>query len=250
MWEMFKWFMVEVVSDYVPGSGQRKIRRLRKLQVATSEAIEKEINRLREMAEDGTDGRRAPTTPRSKSTARDEGVGAMPQPSSSMSRRNQRSNVEEQQDPILRPSTTFESMTASSSQSYQPRLRSPSPRGRLPMPRASPGSQSSGTEFVDSEQEIIRVCTDTCALMTCEHLKEGLRSEGLAVSGLKGDQAHRLGLRLAQLVALPTGPTVKQLRYVLWLWRAKDLAYKHVLRYHDIVDRTRISSLIHMLKMR
>eukprot|EP00439_Symbiodinium_sp_Y106_P075260 s873_g14.t2 len=77
VWEMFKWFMVEVVSDYVPGSGQRKIRRLRKLQVATSEAIEKEINRLREMAEDGTDGRRAPTTPRSKSTARDEGANPM-----------------------------------------------------------------------------------------------------------------------------------------------------------------------------
>ena len=31
--------------------------------------------------------------------------------------------------------------------------------------------------------------------MTCESLKEGLRVEGLPVSGLKDDQVHRLGGR-------------------------------------------------------
>eukprot|EP00439_Symbiodinium_sp_Y106_P026580 s3624_g3.t1 len=221
VWEMLKWFMVEVVSDYVPGSSQRKIRRLRKLQVATSEAIEKEITRLREMTEDGLDRRRTSETPRRRDTARSEDLATESQPSSSTLRAGRGAGKDDVQQPSI--------------------------------PRSSPMSEhltASSTELVDSEQEIVRVCVDTCALMTCEHLKEGLRSEGLAVSGLKGDQTQRLGSRLAQLVALPTGPTVKQLRYVLWLWRAKDLAYKHVLRYHEIVDRIRISSLIHMLKMR
>ena len=251
VWEMLKWFMVEIVSDYVPGSSQRKIRRLRKLQVATSEAIEKEITRLREMTEDGLDRRRTSETPRRRDTTRSEDLATESQPSSSTLRAGRGAGKDDVQQPsIPRSSPMSEHLTASSSHHYRRPVRSPSPTRRSPVPRASPESQSSGAELVDSEQEIVRVCVDTCALMTCEHLKEGLRSEGLAVSGLKGDQTQRLGSRLAQLVALPTGPTVKQLRYVLWLWRAKDLAYKHVLRYHEIVDRTRISSLIHMLKMR
>ena len=85
-------------------------------------------------------------------------------------------------------------------------------------------------------------------IMTCEGLKEGLRTEGLQVSGLKTDQAARLGARLAQLSLLPTGPTVKQMRYILWLWRTKDLSGRYTVRYCEICDRRRISSLIHTWK--
>ena len=86
--------------------------------------------------------------------------------------------------------------------------------------------------------------------MTVESIKKGLRTEGLRVSATKDDVARRLGERLAQLVVMPTGPTVKQLKYVLWLWRSRDLSYKHVLKYCEVVDRTRISALIHALKNR
>ena len=84
--------------------------------------------------------------------------------------------------------------------------------------------------------------------MTVESLREGLRTEGLPVSGVKQDLAKRLGGRLNEITSMPTGPAVKQLKYVLWLYRHRDLGWKHVLRYHEIVDRNRISALIHMLK--
>ena len=86
--------------------------------------------------------------------------------------------------------------------------------------------------------------------MTCEHLREGLRTEGLMTSGLKEDLTRRLGSRLADVMRLPSGPTCKQLKYVLWLYRTRDLSYKHTLRYYEIVDRGRVSALIHMLKSR
>ena len=80
--------------------------------------------------------------------------------------------------------------------------------------------------------------------MTVDNIKEGLRTEGLRVTGTKDDLARRLGERLAQLVVTTTGPTVKQLKYVLWLWNSKGLSYKRTLKYYEIVARTRISSLI------
>ena len=80
--------------------------------------------------------------------------------------------------------------------------------------------------------------------MTGESLREGLRTEGLPVSGLKDDQARRLGGRLAELVLADQGPTARQLRFVLWLWREKDMSGRHMLRYHEVCDRTRISALI------
>ena len=86
--------------------------------------------------------------------------------------------------------------------------------------------------------------------MTCEHLREGLRTEGLATSGVKDDLTRRLGGRLSDVMKLPTGPTIKQLKYILWLYRARDLSYKHTLRYCEIVDRSRISALIDALKHR
>ena len=128
--------------------------------------------------------------------------------------------------------------------------RTPSPRRTGNVPVASPGARSSNDEWFEVPEEALRVCVDVCNLMTCEHLKEGLRTEGLPTSGLKEDLNRRLGERLSTLMKSTSGPTIRQLRYVLWLWRSRDLSYKHSLRYHEIVDRNRISALIHFLKER
>ena len=71
------------------------------------------------------------------------------------------------------------------------------------------------------------------------------------MSGVKDDLARRLGDRLAkyaQLISLPSGPMCRQLRYILWLYRARDLAWKHSLKYCEINDRNRVKELIHLLK--
>ena len=54
------------------------------------------------------------------------------------------------------------------------------------MPLSSPGASSS-RDVIEIPGEALRVCVDTCALMTCEHLREGLRTEGLMTSGVKED---------------------------------------------------------------
>eukprot|EP00439_Symbiodinium_sp_Y106_P029222 s9476_g3.t1 len=57
-------------------------------------------------------------------------------------------------------------------------------------------------------------------------------------------ELERLRGRLAELVLADQGPTVRQLRFVLWLWREKDMSGRHILRYYEVCDRTRISALI------
>ncbi|CAE7838982.1 unnamed protein product [Symbiodinium sp. CCMP2592] len=99
--------------------------------------------------------------------------------------------------------------------------------------------ESSGTT-----RNTIHEYVDVCHLMTQENLREGLRTEGLPVSGLKDDQARQLGARLLERGSLPSGPTVKQRKYALWLWRVKDLQGRHLLRYRDFNARTRVSALI------
>ena len=126
------------------------------------------------------------------------------------------------------------------------RVRTPSPRTNPSMPVASPGSMSSNDQ--GDYAEVTRVAKDLCMIMTCEALREGLRTEGLQVSGLKTDQAARLGSRLAELSLLPSGATLRQMKYVLWLWRSKDMSGKYAVRYCELNDRRRISALIHAWK--
>ncbi|CAE7296758.1 RE1, partial [Symbiodinium microadriaticum] len=80
---------------------------------------------------------------------------------------------------------------------------------------------------------------DTLMLMRVEELKSALRLEGMLVSGLKNDLAERL---LPRLVG--TDVTNKQLKYVLFLWRAKALEYKCILRWEDINNKYRVSAWI------
>ncbi|CAE7925957.1 unnamed protein product, partial [Symbiodinium sp. KB8] len=51
-------------------------------------------------------------------------------------------------------------------------------------------------------------------------------------------------------IAVPTHVVTRgrQMRYILWLYRHRDLEWKHTLRYCEIVDRVRVSALIHTLK--
>ena len=48
IWEGLRWVLIEAVTSWTPGASQRKLRRLRKLQKATAEAIEQELERLQE----------------------------------------------------------------------------------------------------------------------------------------------------------------------------------------------------------
>ena len=88
-------------------------------------------------------------------------------------------------------------------------------------------------------EERARIAKDTLMLMRVEELKSALRLEGMLVSGLKNDLAERL---LPRLVG--TDVTNKQLKYVLFLWRAKALEYKCILRWEDINNKYRVSAWI------
>ena len=61
IWEAIRWFVLDVASEWVPGASKRKLRRLRKLQVATSEAIERELQRL-QLEEGASTSRSTPTS--------------------------------------------------------------------------------------------------------------------------------------------------------------------------------------------
>ena len=93
-----------------------------------------------------------------------------------------------------------------------------------------------------------RVCNDVLLLFTVDHLREGLRHEGLMTSGVKNDLSRRLADRLLMLMSANNGPTVRQLKYVLWLWRHGNIAGRYQLRWSDVNHRSRISAFIHAWK--
>ncbi|CAE7352090.1 unnamed protein product [Symbiodinium microadriaticum] len=227
VWEVVRWFILDVASDWVPGGRTRKIRRLRKLQPATSEAIERELQRI-QVPEDETSRMR---TTRSSSATASEDRGNRSPLSSSTTEARRRMTSEDIDGQIRRE---------------RQRVRTPSPRTNPSVPVVSPGSMSSNDQ--GDYAEVTRVAKDLCMIMTCEALREGLRTEGLQVSGLKTDQAARLGSRLAELSLLPSGATLRQMKYVLWLWRSKDMSGRYAVRYCELNDRRRISALIHAWK--
>ena len=102
----------------------------------------------------------------------------------------------------------------------------------------------------DGQFERDRVCTDVLLLMTSEHLKEGLRHEGAQTTGLKADLARRLGGYLVGCMDQANGPTIRQLKYVLWLWRHGNVAGRYQLRWNDVNNKRRISHFIHIWKDR
>ena len=224
IWEGVRWLLIEAVNEWTPGSQQRKLRRLRRLQQATTEAIERELERLQRNRDEGDTGT-------SESVPRGSAEVHGTQSTSSSVSTARRHMATEDRDARLRRE--------------QARQRTPSPVYMPATPLASP-TLSTGRDELPGQVQ--RVAQDMCMLMTGEALKEGLPTEGLPVSGLKEDQARRLGSRISELVDTPHGPTTKQMKYVLWLWRHKDLHGRHLLKYHEVNDRQRISALIHQWK--
>ena len=215
LWEGLKWLCFEVYNEYTPGASARKLRKLQKLRDATAEAIERELRRI---------DREGP---------QHENVQL------SMSRRSRCTQQESRRKTPSPPRTH-----RASSPFREPSVRSPSPTRQNSGPPMSPTPWTPGNNIGQSVSELQRVCEDVCKLMTCESLKEGLRTEGLSVSGLKEDQARRLGSRLVELRHETSSPAIRQWKYILWLWRHKNLGGRHIVRYYEVNDKERISALI------
>ena len=85
--------------------------------------------------------------------------------------------------------------------------------------------------------EGLRVCVDTILLMRLEEIKEGLRLNGLVVTGVKQDAALRLAHVLEAQLGSGSGPTLRQMRYLLWLWRDRNLAGRTLLSWSCLRTR-------------
>ena len=120
--------------------------------------------------------------------------------------------------------------------------RTPSPRPQTPMEIRSPST----LEY----EERPRVIHDTLKLMTVERLQQALRFLGMPVTGLKADLIERLSVQLGHQEpgAGSTQPTTKQLKFVLCLWRKRDLQGRVVLTWDDVATRSAISDWIHRHK--
>ena len=227
IWEGIRWAAIELVTTWTPGASSRKLRRLRKLQQATTEAIERELERLQPGEVRGRDERQR-STATSSSVPTDGSLHATTRTA--------------HQPAVARRQMQEEDSDGQRRRELQ-RMRTPSPRRTSNTPESSPS-------IPETRDDITRIAHDLCMLMTVEALKEGLRTEGLAVSGLKDAQAWRLGYRLAELSVTSIGPTAKQMKYILWLWRVKDMQNRHQLRYCEVNDKGRISALINEWKQR
>ena len=113
-------------------------------------------------------------------------------------------------------------------------------------------AQWSDTSHGDRQRDVSgdreRVTVGTMMLMRCEELRTGLRYHGLTTTGLKEDLARRLSQVLLRPDTEHLAPTGKQLRYLLWLWRHRDLSGKVLLRLQDIATKEQASSTIHRWK--
>ena len=119
IWEGIKWLVMEVGREYLPGASARKLRRLKRLRDATTQAIERELERI---SDEG--GR--PSTTRSANERRQmvsEGAG----------------NTSMETTRATTPTTMPESQLRQPSTSFSVRARTP-PRVLRSPTRSSPGS--------------------------------------------------------------------------------------------------------------
>ena len=235
VWEGLKWGCVQIYHEYLPGATQRKLRRLQRIRDVTALAIQRELERMGDTP-----------TPRTAPPGR-----AVAQPSTSGGL-SFRTSTSESGCTRPHPAADDQSRSTPRAQSTT-EVRTPPPTRRT-QPWESPGiAESSGIDFSPKEEgqfEDDRVCNDVLLLLTVDHLREGLRHEGLMTSGLKNDLARRLADRLISLMSTKHGPTTRQLKYVLWLWRHGNVSGRYQLRWSDVNNRTRISNFIHAWKDR
>ena len=155
IWEAIRWSIIEAYFEWTPGASKRKLQRLRKLQQATTAAIEQELERLqgdiRDNSSEPNQYRRQYSDNRWKSSIHHQ--------------------VPQQQ--VLQPQKLRQQ---SRSMSRRRMPRTPSPRAR-PATMMSTPPWSPPEDRSEPVSETRRICADTCSLMTCEALKEGLRTE-------------------------------------------------------------------------
>ena len=225
VWEGLKWLVMEINYEWTPGASRRRLRRLEKLREATTRAIQDELER-RAAATPTRTSRREPQPPReplSESTSS--------------------------------TTTTRRATTPVATEDEGVRRRAPAPSTPPRRPTVvhdSPGGWSitSDYEGMTSIDEYERLCKDTIMLMRCEEIKDGLRHHGLRTSGLKEDMATRLAVEMNARRDHSQSPTARQLRYLLWLWRSKDLNGRILLHYTSLQNKTEASRTIHAWKSR
>ena len=169
----------------------------------------------------------------------------------------------------LRSASLFASSSVSQLRRRQVESRSASPLSRRPFQDAaaqsdvtpplqrppveedvlpSPGAQSSVSGGLEDLQERSRVVKDVLKLLSCEELKAALRSQGYLTSGLKEDLIARLAPVFDPSSERSNLPTLRQLKFVLWLWREKDLQRRCRLRWTDVFTKISISQFLHLWK--
>ena len=249
IWEAMKWVTTEVW-DWTPGSGTRKLRKLQR--VATRRAIEAEIRRrAKEESDDATPSTRPTTSSTRPATSSTQPATSSTQPATSSTR----------------PATSSTQPATLSTLNDKLRIQAPAPMnptGMSTTPRSTRDSQqpshlqrspaTSTTSYGDwNEGEFpsdrTRVCIDVIMLMMVEEIKTGLREEGLSLTGTKEVLAARLATHIEEGV-FPARelPTTRQLKYVLYIWRERNLAFKVRLRWGDICTKGRVSRWISMWK--
>ena len=116
-------------------------------------------------------------------------------------------------------------------------------------PQQTSSSYSTTRVYNEDPVERQRVACDMLNLMTVEELKNGLRPEGKTISGNKPDLVRRLSESLKpELDRDDVLPTMKQMKYVLWLFRAKSLSGRCKLLWTDLSTKSRISGWIQLWK--
>ena len=230
VYEGVKWGLFEIYYQYTPGATTRRMRRLRKLRESTSLAIERELERASAIGLYQRDPNHD-VTPRTQ-----------PSTSESLRRRRVDPQPSHRHDPPTSSSSRRDYATPRPSQAPG----TPSRRTSITTPPATP-ELSEGWGVPDSpmpDGEGRRVCYDTIMLMRLEEIKEGLRLNDLLVSGVKTDAAARLSEVIYQQFGTNSGPTIRQLRYLLWLWRERDLNGRILLTWSNLASRVETSRTI------
>ncbi|CAE7780733.1 unnamed protein product, partial [Symbiodinium sp. CCMP2456] len=232
IYEAVRWSAIEIYYQYLPGATTRRMRRLQRLRKATAQAIEKEIEEhmMRTQPSTSSSGsstlmadtpprRRPPTPPVPEQDQRDYAI-------SPLRRRTVRQDVGYSQEPPP----------------------SPIPGTPPAAPSISPPTISVSQNLQQGDRmsvgETSRVCLDVVMLMRLEEIREGLRLNGLMISGVKTDAASRLAEVLSSQLGTSVGPTVRQMKYLLWLWRDRNLSGRALLTWSCLRSREEASRTI------
>ena len=233
IYEVARWGVIELYYQVLPGATTRRMKRLQRLRTATTQAIERELERLGSISQPSTttatttSSSRAPTSPH-----QEELQTRQHQPSSSISGRD----GERMSTPVRRRSSAYHQ------DYYQDELRPQNftpprlPSIQVPVTPEENDAPTREEEHI-APDEAARVCVDTIMLMRLEEIREGLRLNGLMLSGVKADAAARLAEVIRAQLGTGSGPTLRQMKYLLWLWRERNLSGRTLLSWSCLRSR-------------